>query len=202
MKHIYYKSRYLMNKIQRVSSYFVVFFNLLLIGVPVVILIQWIAIDNVAIEKTTELSFFSSFEVTHKTPTGHVNLNSVNWTGSTKFLYLCSTILAYIPFVLILFALKSIFKNYQKSEVFSVTNAINYRRLGWLFLLKAIIIEPISDTITTVAIALNNPPGQRYISLSFDNTNLDDLFFGALVIVISWVMLEASKLQEEQELTI
>ena len=49
---------------------------------------------------------------------------------------------------------------------------------------------------------LSNPPGHRYISLNFGTPNLEVLFWGMLVIVISWIMAEGYKLQKDQDLTI
>ena len=50
---------------------------------------------------------------------------------------------------------------------------------------------------------LSNPPGHRYISIGIDlNLSLEHIAFGALLILISWIMKEAYTLQSEQELTI
>lgn len=47
-----------------------------------------------------------------------------------------------------------------------------------------------------------NPPGHRYLSISFGTPNLSSLFYGVLVIVVSWVMREASELHDEHTFTI
>jgi hypothetical protein len=107
-----------------------------------------------------------------------------------------------LPFLLSLLVLKSIFKNYQQGEIFSTANALHYKKLGWLFFLDALLIKSLSNTLLVLAVTLTNPPGHRWITISYGTPNLKALFCGMLVIIISWVMLEASKLHDDQQFTI
>ncbi len=86
--------------------------------------------------------------------------------------------------------------------IFSTTNAILYKKLGWLFFWDALLIHSLSHTLMVLAVTLTNPPGHRWISVQFGTPNLEALFCGVLLIVISWVMHEASKLHDEQKFTI
>ena len=111
-------------------------------------------------------------------------------------------IISFSPIFISTFILRAIFKNYQKGEVFSVRNAILYRRLGVVFLLEGLLTKSLSETVMGLAITLNNPPGHRYLTVSFGTQNLTILFYGIIVIIISWVMLEASRLHDEQKFII
>jgi hypothetical protein len=90
-------------------------------------------------------------------------------------------------------------KNYQKGDVFSGINARYFRQIGWMFIFYGLVSKTLHDSLMTLATTLNNAPGERQISLGFGSPNLEALFCGAVVIVISWVMLEASKLHDEQK---
>jgi hypothetical protein len=94
------------------------------------------------------------------------------------------------------------FKNYQKGEIFTLKNAILYRRLGFLCLLDGALTSWLSDTLLGLALTLTNTPGQGYLSVSFGTQNIPPIFYGAIVILVSWVMIEASKLQDDQKFTI
>jgi hypothetical protein len=191
-----------MNKIQKISTYLLVIFNVLLISTPLLIVLQWVFIQAKITDAPAAINFFGLLEKTIQTPEGYINLSTVPWTIFSKILGFSADILGLLPFVLSLFLLKSIFKNYQKGEIFSVVNAINYKKLGWLFLADALIIKSLSNTLIVLAITLTNPPGHQYISVQFGTPNLEALFVGALLVIISWVMLEASKLHDEQKFTI
>lgn len=191
-----------MNKIQKVSAFLLVIFNVLLISIPLLIVIQWVFIEVKVMDVPDAINFFGLLEKTIQTPEGYINLSSVHWTPYLKILGFGADILGLLPFILSLFVLKSIFINYRKGEIFSSSNAIHYKRLGWLFLLNALIIKSLSNTLMVLAVTVTNPPGHRYITIQFGTPNLNALFFGVLVIVISWVMLEASKLHDDQKFTI
>lgn len=159
----------------------------------------WHFIDNHTIQSLINTGFL---QPPVSTPEGYVNLSHVQWTFFTKIMGLISQSIGLLPLFLSLFILKSIFQNYQNGEIFNASNARHYKKLGWLFFLDALIAQPLSGLMMVAAVTFSNPPGHRYLSLSFGTLNLEALFCGMLVIVISWVMLEASKLSEEQKFTI
>ncbi len=188
-----------MDKIQRVSRYFVVIFNTLVIFLPVSVIIQWLFIDTDTIKNLLDQGFLQK---PISTPEGYVNLSTIQWSFLAKFTGLLAQSISLLPLFLSLFVLKSIFLNYQKSDIFSTINARHYRYLGWLFFLDALIAQPLSNLLMLLAVTSANPPGHRYISLSFGTPNIEALFCGMLVILISWIMLEASKLHDEQQFTV
>ncbi len=193
-----------MSKIQKISAYLLVAFNVLLISTPLLIVIQvlFIEAEITDADVTAAINFFGLLEKMIQTPEGYVNLSMVPWTPFSNFLRFISEILGLLPFMLSLLVLKSIFRNYQKGEIFSTTNAIHYKKLGWLFFIDALIVKSLSHTLMVLAVTLTNPPGHRYITVHFGTPNLKALFYGVLLIVVSWVMLEASKLHDEQKFTI
>ena len=191
-----------MNRIQKVSSHLLLIFSILLSAVPLLTMIQWIFISTKTSDVSDVINFFGIFEKTIQTPEGYVNLSNVSWTPLLQLLGFGADMIGLLPFLISLFILKAIFKNYQKGEIFSVRNAIQYRRLGGLFLLDALLIKSLSQTLMVLSVTLTNPPGHRYLTISFGTPNLTSLFYGILVIIVSWVMLEASKLHDEHKFTI
>lgn len=188
-----------MDKIRKVSGYLLFIINALIIFLPLFVIFQWYFID------TDTMKFFLDQGVFQKsifTPEGSVNLSTVHWSFFTKILGLFAQSVGVAPLFLSLFVLKSIFLNYQKCEIFSVVNASHYKSLGWLFFFDALIAQPLSNLLMVLTVTLTNPPGHRYITLSFGTLNIEALFCGVLLIVISWIMLEASKLYDEQKFTV
>jgi hypothetical protein len=149
--------------------------------------------------------------LTHITPTrynvlfereGYVNLSNAPWTPVTKLMGFFGTCLELLPLYFSLFLLRSIFQNYQRGNIFIAGNAYYYGRLGGLLFLKALIFQPLAHMLMVLAVTFTNSPGHRYISLSFGTPNLQALFSGMLVMVISWIMLEASKMHDEHRFTV
>lgn len=193
-----------MNRIQKVSTYLLFIFNSLL-----VLLLPWLAARWFFAETDTThpvLTQIFSYSLSHatiiETPTGLVHLDAIAWTPLLHMVGFASRIVDVLPLFLSFFVLKAIFRNYQQGEVFSKSNANHYQALGWLFFLDALIAKPLANLLIVLAATYANPVGHRYLVLSFGMLNIESLFCGALVIVISWVMREASILQDDQKFTI
>ena len=196
-----------MTKIQKTSSYLLVIFNCLLVYLPLNIILFWTFIDADSMKNLFNGDWghgfgWESTSLLANTPDGPINMISVKWTVISKAIGFGSAALGTLPTFLGVLALRSVFKNYKKGDVFNVVNAIRYRYIGWLFVLSSLITKPISDGLLTFATTHSNAPGHRYLTLSFGTTDLGTVFYGVMIIIISWVMLEASKLQEEQKFTI
>lgn len=136
------------------------------------------------------------------TPEGMVNITTLNLNPLQRFLGSCSSFIASTPLLIGILFLKKIFQNYKKGHIFTLENAKKYQKLSYLFFLHAFITRPLAKIFSVIATTLNNPPGHRYISVSFGTLNLETIFCGVLVIIISWIMVEAQKLQDDQQLTI
>jgi len=188
-----------MQRIQKVSTYLIWVFNFLLIAYPLFIVSQWFLIDWEPFKSLVREGLIFT-PVT--TPEGVVNLANVTFTPFTKMIWLAGNLIGFAPLFLGLFILKKLFTNYKNRIIFSLQNANKYKYIGGLFLIDAFLTGPLSQMLNVLAVTLSNPPGHCYISLSFGTPNMEAIFCGILILCISWVMAEGSKLQEEQSLTI
>ena len=185
-----------MNQIQNISRALLCVFNALIILLPLGMITIWLFIDSAFVHGLFNTGFLTE---SISTPEGYVRLSQVNWSAFTRIIGFGSDVLSFSPFIIGLFLLRVIFRNYERHVIFSGLNVLCYQKLGWLFFFDALLVKPISQMLMVLAITFSNPPGHRYITISFGTPNLKALFFGALLIVVSWVMLEATKLHDEQQ---
>jgi hypothetical protein len=186
-----------MNRIQKVSGVFLIVFKFLLVFLPLCIALRWVMM-NTELMQGPSFSFLSLFLM----PIGKPYLLEAIWSPFTQFLGFCADMIGLLPILGGVYALIHIFKHYQNGEIFNAINARYYRLIGWMFIVDGLLTQLLSGSLLTVASTLNNIPGQRQISLAFGSPNIEAIFCGAVVIVISWVMLEASKLHEDQQYTV
>ncbi len=184
-----------MHHIQKTSSHLVLLLKFLLIFIQAYAIIQWIFIQ-------IDYGMWNCLNQTIETPEGLVILNKVQWTPLLQFIGCISDLIGKLPFLVSLWFLMNIFQNYKKGKIFNYENALFYRKIGWVCFFDALIIKSLSQTLLILAVTFTNPPGHRYISISFGTPNLTALFYGMIVIVISWVMLEAYKMSAENELIV
>lgn len=188
-----------MQRIQKVSTYLIWVFNFLLIAYPLFIVSRWFLIEWEPFKSLVrEGHIFTPIAA----PEGVVNLANVAFTPFTKMVWLAGNFIGFAPLFLGLLILKKLFANYKMGIIFSLQNAEKYKYIGGLFLIDAFLTGPLSQMLNVLAVTLSNPPGHRYITLSFGTPNVEAIFCGILILCISWVMAEGYKLQEEQSLTI
>ncbi len=185
-----------MTRIQKVSTYLLAIFNLLLIILPLFVLILWVFMEYAPIKVAISEGLF--FNPVH-TPEGIVNLSTIQWTPLPRFTGLMASLVGLLPILLGLIVLKPVFRNYKTAEIFNAYNARHYKYLGWLFFLDALLTKPLSGMLMVLSVTLSNPPGHRFVQIGFGTPNMEELLCGVLVIVISWVMVEGYKLQEDQK---
>jgi len=98
----------------------------------------------------------------------------------------------------LLWQLWSLFGEYLRGAVFSPRALACLRRFGAL-LLALSVAQPLSQTLMSVAVSWDNPPGQRVVMLTLSSNDYA-LVLGALVFMaIARVMTEAARVAEENE---
>ncbi len=188
-----------MEKIRKLSQIILVILKILLITIPIIHLVTWVFIDSSFIKSIVAKGILLT---PLETPEKMVNLAQINWTMESKLIAIIANILHTIPLLLGIYSLKIIFTNYSKGKIFIQDNAKQYKKLGIVILAHGIFIKIIYRTMMVLAVTLSNPAGQRYIVIGFGTPNLETILCGTIIIVISWIMLEANKINSEYDLTI
>jgi hypothetical protein len=98
----------------------------------------------------------------------------------------------------LLWQLWRLFGEYREGAVFSARALTCLRRFAALLVALAV-SSPFTQALVSVAISLDNPPGQRQVAISLSSNDYA-LLLGALVFVaIARVMTEAARVAEENE---
>ncbi len=174
-------------KLNKVSLRALLLLRILLILIPVITLLSWIFSDNIWSQSIGE--FIKADQVN----VFRINNKLIGITGSFFNL---------LPFILSLLGLIQLFKNYAIGDIFTTQNAKIYSRLVYICLLSALLFQPISQALFSVAVSINYTAGHRFIAFSFGGGNLTAIIGGAVLIVIAYVMRIGHEINEERNLTI
>ncbi len=174
-----------MHRIQRVSGIFIVLFTVFIIGIPVFTLLYWLFFNSLPAGFTTELP---------------VSAKQTLPPATMTLAFLVSLIPASVA-IYGLSTLKKLFQLYTKAIVFSEKNADCFRRLGYT-LIAWVFANMIFTTLISIVISYGNPPGERMMVVGFGTSEISTLIIGAIVVLVSWVMNEATKLEDEQAYTV
>lgn len=192
-----------MNRIQRVSKFFRVLFQILLVVLPVLFVSSWVLWASF-LEPVYMLNGVIRFNFVPQAYTATAEHGTHILHTLTLTEKLLTGLVTTIPFMVELFifySLAKLFKLYERGEIFSMENVRHIRNIGYALLIGQI-IDPFYQALMGLILTIHNPPGQGFISVTLDQTNIEIILTALMVILISWVMAEGCKLREDQQLTI
>ncbi|KGD88147.1 hypothetical protein JL37_26595 [Achromobacter sp. RTa] len=105
------------------------------------------------------------------------------------------------PVLLGLVHLRRLFRLYAAGVMFGERNVAALRGFGLSLALFAV-AQLLYTPIMALTISSGNPPGQRLISVGIDAGVMVAAVAGGVLMVIAWVMDEARKINEDQQLTV
>lgn len=189
----------MLEKIQKISKPFIIIFFVLLFIIPVFEFLQWFILGLYPFQAILEVlgivkHAFYKYSL--------IDIYNMQFTFNQKLLGFLGGVVDLIALLLGLILLIKLFKNYNKGIIFSISNTIYFKYLGYLFFIDGLVTKPIANGLKSLAITLNNPKGHKVISVTFSMINLETIFCGAIIIVIAKVMDIGYRMQEEQRLVI
>jgi hypothetical protein len=104
-----------------------------------------------------------------------------------------------VPVGVLLFGLwqvRTLFLNFVDGHVFTLASARLLRNFAGSVLAQAI-LGPISSTALMLAFTLNNPPGNRQLVITLSSQDYLALIVGGVLLAVSWVMVEATRIADE-----
>ena len=177
-----------MNKISKVSYRFSLLFKALIALYPLYVIGVWMG----QIPTGYGLSAIARFPF-------DIQLDSVRLTLRS---YAC--LVDMIPTAIVMcnfYFLVKLFQLYSENKIFSYQNVMYMRKIGYTLLLQVIaafLIMPILSLIVT----LDAPKNGHVIALSLGSDHIITFITGSIVILISWIMEEGRKLEEETIYTV
>lgn len=111
----------------------------------------------------------------------------------------CLTAVLFTPALVALWTARGLFARYGRGAVFSTQNARAIRRIGTA-LLAGTGLAILGRTLAVLILTYDNPPGERSLAVSLASHDLLLALLGALLLVVGWVMAEATRQADENRL--
>ncbi|MBN1532347.1 MAG: DUF2975 domain-containing protein, partial [Spirochaetes bacterium] len=175
--------------IQRISRRFRVLFILLMVATPVLPLVLWGGFNC--------LPDVMRGKIFGDAGAGPVRELSLTARAMGCAIHMVTALIAAYGFR----TLVRLFGLYGEGKIFLAENVRLYRRLG-LVIILSMIAGVIANSLTTIALTIDNPPGHRMLSLSLSSSQVMTLIIGLLVLLIARIMDAGRELQEEQQYTV
>jgi hypothetical protein len=172
-------------RIQRISKRFRMLFTALIFFIPLADLLFWISFNHLHDEFLTGLPIIPSQDPT------------------PLFLAL-GFLVSLIPVTVAIYGmltLSRLFKFYEYGIVFAHENVRLIRKLGYV-IIAWVVANLFFTPLISAVITHGNEGGLPTIAVSLSISDLSALVMGSIVVLISWVMDEGRKLQDEQAHTV
>ncbi|WED43061.1 DUF2975 domain-containing protein [Legionella cardiaca] len=103
--------------------------------------------------------------------------------------------------VLIFHKLANLFRLYEQGNLFEEENIKLIKQIS-IYMIAGELLQLIYQPLITAALTFNNPPGQRFASITLGTTNVSTLITACIILVASWIIKEAHQLKADSQLTI
>lgn len=174
-----------MNKIQTLSTRLRFIFQVAFYLIPLLSVIYWVTISENLIN---HLSLTT------------MPLESVALTPSSRLLALLITAIPMGILMFIFYQLAYVFKNYTKGLVFCLENAQTYKKIG-LALFMLALANFLTDPLISVVLS-HQAVGEQILSIGLGVGQVYPVIFGLALYIISFIMEEAHRIDQEQKYTI
>lgn len=104
--------------------------------------------------------------------------------------------LALIPAMAALVHMRGLFALYRRGEILTQASAERIRGIGCAFVVLAL-AGTVLHTAQVLLLTIDNPAGQRALTIRLDSNSVGFLLAGGLLVVIGWAMREAARAAEE-----
>lgn len=176
------------DKIRKISHFLILSFKILMLTLPLLTIAYWFGLISLPKE------YFSMFRV----PVD-VDITTLRFN-----LKLAACLIDLIPTGIVLlgfYYLIKLFELFSNQIFFGLQNVTYIRKIGFNLLLQfaaSILVQPFISLILT----FDAPKGGHTIAIGMGNNEISTLLIGTVVILFSWIMEEARKLEEEKSLTV
>jgi Protein of unknown function (DUF2975) len=112
---------------------------------------------------------------------------------------IAGAVITAIPVGVLLFGLwqvRALFLNFADGQAFTLASARRLRDFAGAVLAQAI-LGPISATALSIAFTLDNPPGSRQLVIALSVHDYLALIVGGVLLAVAWVMVEATRIADE-----
>jgi hypothetical protein len=182
-----------MDKIKTASHRFRVFFQTIFYLAPVAVAFFWLNFNSI-------YSLVPNISVAMNEPALMPTLSN----GLPLSIRCAAFIVSLLPtaiFMLGAYYLIQLFRLYEQGKLFTLQNAHYIRKLGITFFAWVIIGFPY-EALLSFIVSLHNAPGKHLISVGIGSPDITAIITGSLVLLLSWIMQEGYKLQEEHAYTV
>lgn len=91
-----------------------------------------------------------------------------------------------------------LFRLYEQGHIFTSSNVGCVRNLGKILIIW-FVSTPIHIALLSIVLTFQNEPGERILAVRLESADVTALLVGVMLLVISWVMDEGRKLEDEQQ---
>ncbi|NNM58593.1 MAG: DUF2975 domain-containing protein [Legionellales bacterium] len=146
--------------------------------------------------------FLCMYGIAHLLPANHQAFGDIyyHFTPLTRLIGIIGSLINLLPLFLGVIVILKMCQTFAEKNIFTAYNANAFSKLGILYLLSALVLQPISQMLFSFAISLTHPP--HLLAFGIDISNLTAIIFSLLLIISGQVMKKAYQMAEEQKLVI
>lgn len=181
-----------MDTITKPSRRFAVLFRVVFYAYPVIMFCLWLWIDPAGSNDWLD------FDLIESVMEGRTVTELLLWQRVACF---GASMLTGGAVMYVFRRLSRLFDLYGEGVFFDAGTVTCYRGIGAGLIVQQLLSFP-EQALQTLILSWKNPVGERFISFGVDDANISLIIVGLMIILISRIMDEGRKMQEEQQFTV
>jgi len=177
------------NKIKTISHWFRILFQIIFVLDIVMLIAFWM-------NGAHPPAFFGPIQASFLPSNINIPIPS-SMDLTTKLLGLLISCIPTGITLAIYYCLIKLFSLYERAEIFTTSNVMYFKKIGYLLLASAL-IQPFYEALISFTLAFNAAHGHRIATASFGTNNFSEIIIALIIILVSWIMTEGCKLRDEQ----
>ena len=117
-------------------------------------------------------------------------------SGWQKYAVMASMMLPTLVMAYGLWRLRKMFLSFAENHIFQPAPIAHLKAFS-VALMAQTLIKPLSGALTSVLATITRPEGERMLSIGLSDAEASTLFLGGLLLVIAWVLGEATRIEDE-----
>ena len=101
-----------------------------------------------------------------------------------------------------LYWVAKLFGLFEQLQFFTQKSVRYLRKIGLILLINSLIHSTIYMGLLSLVLTMSNPPEHRQIIIAFGTHEITLIVISSILLLLSWIMEEGHKLQEEHEATV
>lgn len=162
------------------------------------LLVRLLCLLGLVVVATLPFVFWAQADWVAEVAQGQWGLKQLQLDTQSRLMGLAASMVHSGVILFALWQMWALFGCFAEGELLAVAPASHLRRLGLALCVQSL-AQPLSRTLSVLALTWGNPPGERQLWVGFSSDHYLSLLFGLVLLALAQVLFEGARVAQENQ---